>query len=409
VGKKHSYAAFAIEDIEDAKRGEPDVSLQPWAASRGLEYMGSSLPGAFSGVMPEWKDYVFNVSRGAFNPGRYGCVMHELAEIGLDGGGGPNMPGGYFAVHVNEKIGGLRGFLRREANLGPARPTESFATSSIWLPTTKVVVRIPEAALLPGVVIRSAERFPLMGNPKLDDGGLPGFRIAGTIIEEPLRLAIAGAARPLGTLGTAYAGLHATRGVVAVFCNGFVPPEQMDTLAAVALQIADGLVAVAAPMLAPLPFSTPLPPPAFDTWPPGMGKPDHVEADVLNRVAAELGMPQEDALAFHRSHPRCPVPGRAIGVVAGTLPGTATFGRVGFFAQGGLTGGSYRSGVMVPARAGATTPLGGFLDGESDLYVEVADGVAHAWPRARSHGALNAAATVAKAVPTFRRLGLADA
>ncbi|HEY6739133.1 MAG TPA: hypothetical protein VI076_09810, partial [Actinopolymorphaceae bacterium] len=63
---------------------------------------------------------------------------------------------------------------------------------------------------------------------------------------------------------------------------------------------------------------------------------------------------------------------------------------------------------MAPARSGAATPLGGTLDATSDLYVEVTDDVVYAWPRARSHGALNAAATVAAAVPTFRRLGLAD-
>jgi len=87
---------------------------------------------------------------------------------------------------------------------------------------------------------------------------------------------------------------------------------------------------------------------------------------------------------------------------------TATDGRVGFFVQGRHTVGTYRSAVIVPARPGATTPLGGLLDPSSDLYVEIADGIAYAWPRARSSGALNAAKVVAAAIPTLQRLGLAD-
>ncbi len=113
-------------------------------------------------------------------------------------------------------------------------------------------------------------------------------------------------------------------------------------------------------------------------------------------------------VALHRSQPRCPVPGRAIGVVGGVLPGTVAAGRVGFFVQGRHTGGPYRSAVMVSARSGAATPLGGTLDDASDVYVEVTDDVVYAWPRARSRGALNAAAAVAAALETFRRLGLAD-
>lgn len=405
---KHSYAAFAPEDREDAKRGEPDVSLEAWAAGRGLEFLGSSLPGAFSTVMPDWKEYVFNLSRGPLVPGRYGCVMHQLEEVTLDDKGDPRMPGGYHSVHVHTKFGGFRGFMRKELHLGAKRPTEAFQTESMWLPISKVAVRLPEATLLPGIDIRSSRRFPVGGNPKLDDDGLPGFRIAGTVIDGPLRQAIAGAASPVGSLGAEYAGVRASRGVVGVYRNGFLDPDAMDTLVAVAVQIAEGLGAVAAPMLTPQQFSEALPAPDHANWPLGVAAPDRMEIDVLNRVAAELNMGQEDAVAFHRSQPNCPVPGRAIGLVAGTLPGTGAQGRVGFFGQGGTTNGTYRSAVMLPARADAATPLGGTLDAESDLYVEVIDGVAYAWPRARSNGAFNAAATVAATVPTFRRLGLAD-
>ena len=84
MARQHSNAAYAPDDVEDAKRGRPRVSTQPWAHDRGLEYMGSSLPGAFSPVMPIWQDYVFNLARGSLSPTRFGYVANELDEIGLD-------------------------------------------------------------------------------------------------------------------------------------------------------------------------------------------------------------------------------------------------------------------------------------------------------------------------------------
>jgi hypothetical protein len=407
VGRTHSYAAYAPDDVTDAKRGHPEVSLQPWATARGLEYMGSTLPGAFSPVMPIWQDYVFNLCRGTFAPGRYGYVAHELDEVGLDDKGGPRQTGGYFAVHVNQDVGGLRGILRFAAHLEDKRPNEPFAARAFWLPTTTVAIRVPEAALLPVVCIRSSERLPPLGNPALDDVGLPGFRMAGSQwVDDRMRAAIGRAAGPLAALGAAYARLRLDRGVVAVTRNGFVDPAALDQMVAIALAVAEGVAHVAHPMTAPAPFSTPLPMPQPETWPPGYDRPQDHEVDVLGRVSAELAMVQEDPVAFHRAHPSCPVPGRALGVVRGVLPGTAIEGRVGFFVQGGHTSGTYRSAVMVPAATGGTTPLGGALDRPSDLYVEVADGVAHAWPRVRSVGALNAGATVAAATEALTRLGL---
>ena len=410
MGIKHSHASYAIEDVADAKRGEPAVSLEPWAARRGLEHMGSSLPGAFTPVMPTRQAYVFNLSRGPFGSGRYGYLAHELEEVTLDDKGQARTPGGYFHVSVRTKVGGVRGMLRSSFHLQDKRPDEPFAARAFWLPTTAAAVRVPEAALLPRVVIKSSERFPVGGNPRLAEHGLPGFRMAGSRwVDDALRAAVAGAARPLGGLGAAYATLRLDRGVVSVTQNGFVVDDaRLDLLASTVVQIADALSAIAAPMAAPQAFTVPLPAPDRSTWPPGYDLIERYEEGVFDRVAAELGMAPEDPVALHRSQPRCPVPGRAIGAVRGVLPGTAAEGRVGFFVQGGHTAGSYRSAVMVPARPGAATPLGGTLDGASDLYVEVTDDVVYAWPRARSHGALNAAATVAAAVPTFRRLGLAD-
>jgi hypothetical protein len=406
VGHKRSYAAYAREDVEDAKRGSPSISLAGWAAARGLEFLDRSLPGAFSSVMPLWPDYVANLSRGTLLAGRYGYLAHELDEVGLDGKADPRMPGPYHSLRVHGKG---RGLLDHLVSIQKKRPNEPFAAESIWLPTTAVGVRIPEAVVLRPVTIRSSNRFPLGGNPSLDDAGLAGFRIAGDQRPDDERQAVGTAAQPLASVGAPYVTLRLDRGVLGLRRNGFVEDDaELDALVGVAGEIADRLADLARPQLTPQPFATPLPPPDPSTWPAGIAAPQPFETEVFARAAAELGMAEEDPIAFHRAHPACPVPGRALGLVRGNLPGTAVEGRVGFFDQGAHTGGTYRSAVMVPARSGATTPLGGTLHPASDLYLEVADGIAHAWPRNRSRGALNAAATVAAAVPTLREAGLLD-
>lgn len=406
MAHKRSYAAFAREDVDDAKRGFPEVSLEAWAGRRGLEFRGSELLGQFANVVPVWPDYTFNLSKGTVAPGRFGMVAHELLEIGLDPGGDPELGGGYHSLRVHAKGRGLLSFV----GIDKAPPNEPFAAHSIWVPITQVSVRVPEAVLLPAFTIRTKDRLAPLGNPKLDDLGLPGYRRAASRwIDDALGNAIGAAARPLGSIPAAFADLRFERGNLALRRNGFVADEDLlDAMTTAAGAIAEGLAEVARRLLAPAPFADPLPPPDIATWPPGCVQPQEHEHDAFVRVAQELAMEQEDPIAYHRAQPACPAPGQALGMVRGTIPGTGSFGRVGFFVMGRNTWSTYRTVVIVPARPGVVTPLGGQRDEESDLYVEVADGLAHAWPRVRSVGALNAADTVAKAVTTLRRLGLAD-
>ena len=50
-----------------------------------------------------------------------------------------------------------------------------------------------------------------VGNPELDDGGLPGFRMAGSRwVSDELRLAVAAAARPLAEVGAPFVALPST-------------------------------------------------------------------------------------------------------------------------------------------------------------------------------------------------------
>lgn len=405
---RRSYAAFDRADVADAKRGCPEWSLQPWAHARGLEYLGSKLPGALSPVLPVWEQYVFNLCRGVVAPGRLGVVLHELEEVGADGEGSPSMGGTFWSVRHYGKSAGLLAFTTGIELRGPVN--EPFAADSFWIPATKVAVRVPESVLLPRIVIRTSERMSLWGDPKLDDGGLPGFKMHGSdAIDDAQRLAIAQAARPLGSLGATYAGLHVEKGAVAVFRNGFVAdPAALDTMGRAAVAIAEGLAALAWQRAAPAPFDTALPPPDGRTWWAGWTGPAAHESEAFGQVAREFGMTHEDPLAYHRIQPRCPVPGRALGVLRGLIPGTVTMGRVGFFDQGRHTSGTYRTALFAAAREGVSTPVGGHLDPTSDMYVEVVDGVAYAWPRTRSAGALQAAPTVARGVEVLHRLGLVE-
>ena len=63
---------------------------------------------------------------------------------------------------------------------------------------------------------------------------------------------------------------------------------------------------------------------------------------------------------------------------------------------------------LFPARAGASTPLGGELHQPTDMYAEVVDGSAWCWARLRSLGALESAPLGPRAVQTMTELGLAD-
>jgi hypothetical protein len=102
-----------------------------------------------------------------------------------------------------------------------------------------------------------------------------------------------------------------------------------------------------------------------------------------------------------------PLPGRIQGLLHGTVAGTQVEGRVAFTVQGGRTTNTYRTGIIVPAAPGATTPVGGVVHAPTDQYAEVVDGLAYSWPRVRSVGRLESAEKIAAGVQTLRDLGLA--
>ena len=382
----HNHTAFAPEDVDDARRGTPATSLQSWAAPRGLLFTEAGLTGAFVTVLPRFPEYTFNVCRGEVAPGRYGQVAHLLEELAategsIDGGGT------FYGTRLVTKRN-LLSFVGIEKD----RPDEPFAANAAWAPITGVALRVPELVLLPRFVVRTSSTFLNLGGGR--DVGLPGLRLLDNQwIGDDLAAAIGAAVQPLGGLGANYVRLLVDHGQLSLVRNGFVAePERLDHLLATAVAVADALADSAPQATGTPPWCQPL---------------EH-EVDVFRRAAAELAMNADDPVAFHRAVRRSPLPGRVHGLLHGTVPGTHAEGRVAFTVQGGRTTNTYRTGVVVPAAPGATTPVGGTVHAPTDQYAEVVDGLAYSWPRVRSVGRLDSAERTAAGVQTLRDMGLAS-
>lgn len=166
----HNHAAYTAGDVEDARRGYPETDLTAYGQARGLEAVPQGLLGHFGGINPQWPDYAFNILRGELVPERFGSLQHELDEVELDDDGEPRQPGSY---HARRTVGraGIRGLL----GLGRKEKNEPFATDAMWLPTTAVRLLVPEAALLPRIVI-GAKQFMVFSHDALGPSA-PSFRM----------------------------------------------------------------------------------------------------------------------------------------------------------------------------------------------------------------------------------------
>lgn len=406
MAHEHSYAAFSPDDVDDAARGCPAGALDGWADGRGLDHRIRELPAPFASVLPAWPEHLFELCVGELGPGRFGLVAQELAEVALDSAGAPTVPGPYAALHVAPRPKRLLGRVGFEARRSGGDP---FAARAAWAPVTQVAVRVPEAVLLPTMTVRNADRVAPEGNPSLEADGLAGFRMVGSdAVSDGLRRAVAGALRPLAALDAPFVAVHARFGIVAVSRNGFVfDGAILDDLVAVALDVADGIADLGRSLTWPQPFADPLPAPNPALWPPGWLEPTKKELELLTRVTRDLGMVQEDPVAFHRAHPRSPVPGRAVGVVRGRIPRTSIEGRVGLYVSTPERE-APRPVVMVSARPRVETPLGGIHDRATGVRAEVADGVAYAWSDASTSDPGDVAPRVAEAVATLRRFDHAE-
>jgi hypothetical protein len=170
--KSFGHAAFDRADIDDARRGYPAVSLQPFATTAGLGYIGSELGAAFRPTLPAYPEYVFNVCRGVTPSGRLGQIAHELFEVAAESGK-LRASGSFHHVRVttHKPLLEMAGILVRDPLDQP------FAANAVWIPTTTAHVRAPETNRLPMLKIARSGSFSGFGDKNLDKYGLPGYRI----------------------------------------------------------------------------------------------------------------------------------------------------------------------------------------------------------------------------------------
>lgn len=401
------YTAFAREDQDDAARRQPACSLADWAQSRGLEYRGQELPGAFASVLPEWPEHLMNVCKGTFPGGRYGAVAHRLFELEtLEGE--IRLAGSYwgsrFSTHRSWKSMLSLGV---DENKGPFEGNRAFA------PTTTVVVRVPEAALFPRFLFRSEGRLPFTGNPRLGDFGMNHLRFSNSRwVDDELLAQLATAVAPvLANLQDPFTQFEYSHGAISLTVNGYrCDPVQLNYLVDSAAWLADALAAAAEaryPHAQILDFEGHWGAYNRETHPPGYPMHGSEWEDGYNRAAADRQMTREDPVSYHLHLPHCPIPGVADGVLRGHLPGTTepVPVRLAWHVQGGSASGWVRGAAIFPVPPTvAESPVGGVLEPTSDMYIEVRDGLAHVWVRARVHGRLDSGPLLATVADLHARM-----
>jgi hypothetical protein len=410
--RPHSHVALAPEDVEASKRCKPIGDLADFAAERGLTFGGSIIVGSFVGILPNWPNYVFNSCRGTLAGRRYGLVEHELLELPVtpdDDGSGIHMGGSFWAVRQGFPPDWKKRMIPGVTELGLAEPgNEPFASIAIWAPTTTVAVHVPEAALLKQLLVKPADRMAPIGSPKLEEYGLPNFRIDRPDDQPPEVLAgIFGgeAGRVLGQIDAPFVELRMHHSQLTIKRNGFVEDHaELDVLIEQAVKIADGIAAVCRPDPTSRPFDVSFPPPPDETG--RFAGLDRWDA-TLDAAAAKFNLVREDPAAYHEAFPRLEIPGTARGVLRGSLPGGGTHGRLAFHEQGGRRSGWLKAAALFAAPEGAQpTPPGGVLHENTAMYVSVADGLVACWNQQMDPGELSVTSTAERGQATIRELGL---
>lgn len=396
-----SHAALGPDDVEDARRGRPAIGLQGFAEAMGLAYRDQEMAGAFISTLPRWDNYIFNGMRGTLPGGRYGQLGHELLQVEI-GSDGIRMTGTTYASRTTFSNSGLFG-------RGEAPKDEPFVGNYAFLPTTAVHVRAPETSRLPLMVIIEKSRTALMGNPKLDQYGLPGYRMVGSEhVTDQLTGEFARICQPwLSTRNDPYLRVRVYHGLVNLTVNGYrSDPADLRHLLQATEAIADGLAGMMAGAPTP-PFDAPGPDVGSLTL-PGVSRPFPAYSTAFAEAARVYGMHDEDPLHLMSMQPRNPIPGLPWGVLFGTPHGAGRSCRLVWHNQGGRTTESVRGGIITVARPGVDTPVGGLLHEPTAMYVEVVDGVAYCWNQRRHFGELGSAPLIEQGLATLRATGVAD-
>ncbi len=385
--RPHSYAAFAEGDVADAERGFPIVDLAAYAAAHGLRRRNGCVLGAFVGSLPTWPDYVFDVVDGRLPDGRYGLIEHDLFEIDTDSRG-IRASGAFFGV----KTLTFESLLPNVAFFADEVRSEPFAGNGVWLPSTRVAVRVPECMLMPHLVVGPHDRVP--GSLRIDAAGRI-FAVADNPgIDAATGEAMARAVGPaLKQLHDPFVRLDLRLGVLTISVNGYrADTNDLDRLVWAACSAAEGLVAIA-------PRFVQVGAPPADRW-----------SGLVDDAARQFGLARYPGADFHRALVRSPIPGCAVGALFGQIQGDRAPTWTTWHTHGGHTAATVRGAAAMQCSSPASMlPLGGHLDEVSDMYVEIVDDVAYAWTRTRLAGTLDCANVVARARHAWTNVGVRPA
>jgi hypothetical protein len=401
MSPKHGYAAFAPEDREDARRRRPAVTLEDWAAERGLEFLGRAPAAGFRPALPRHLEYVHNLVRGTLPGGRFGIACHELVQTHTRSKGG--MPGTYHGKYVANP-GGLRRALRPDRRwlpvigpwLTPADEDDDrpFGVTGAWAPATTCAVVLPQAiGRLPRLRGAVLERAYLVKTASDFDAGPFRMTIADRFGDPDALAAVL--AEPFERFDLPFADLELREGVLRMRRNGYLSGLELDAFCAdvaalaAALEHACGRVATAD-------FAAPLP---ACPWTgadeetaaaePGLAGPWTAD---LRSYAAAHRLVLEDAAAWHAAFGAFWAPGHAVAVMRGALPGDGRPGRVLFTTDAPIPQLRALRGAIAFATPGRPdTPPGGVRPPGARATVQVRDGVTYAFAH-RTYGRAGEAA-----------------
>ena len=348
--------------------------LHPYAASRGLDYRGTSFQPGFEAVQLGRDENERNIVRGTLPGGEHGVLFHEWATFDLENAGYPStLPDPEVASTLGDRLSALdtwldfdpTGFIDRYKSRPPVRA--AFTTAAVLVPEATAPVgrlRIDRSPIFPP--------YDFAHGGPLDALGLPGWHArAEPQLDAELfrRFADDGVRRMLESWAADPFATHLVfwHGTLAVRRFGFEgDPGRLDAIASAAGELAGRLRNAALAGRAPQPFADPLPPPvagAVHHWEPAVAA-----------LAARLGLDREDPLELHRALPSLPVSGQAFAVLRGALPGIAGTARLvlasGRPAEGWNIG---RNAVLLPVGPGLPpTPVEGVVEREAKLRWHVA-------------------------------------
>ena len=378
-------AAFSREDVGDAKRGQPALSLSEYAAGRGLQYIDHNTPAGYRAAMPCDPEFQFNVMRGIL-PGReHGILAHEA--LGVPWIADDIAWSGWFEkVDVPKRSG----FRLRDLAIGLIPYADWFTGwgggvenyEPIRAPCTVAAVRVPESAgVQPHLRIDNRDAAP-----PYDFGNDADLGAIGLLLQAdpppPSDLLDAFLAEPVASTLEAHSGdplfqVLLTFATLVVRRNGYIAdPGQLDELCTIAGSLARNARDACRARLQRKPFEEPLEPPAWQMGgelPRGFALKPHWQEWAAS-TAARYGLALEGAVAYHRAFPSAPVPGFAHVVMRGTLPVLGVPGRLVVQTEPGAA----RAAVVVPAPPGVSSasPDSDRIDTFPAVRLEVRDGLA---------------------------------